>query len=375
MTRRLVIEADGGSRGNPGLAGYGAVVRDAGTGEVLAEVAGGIGRATNNVAEYHGLLAGLRAAADWEPSAVEVRMDSKLVVEQMSGRWQVKHPAMRVLARQAFDLVGRLPAVTFRHIPREQNRHADRLANEAMDAAARGRAWVREAPEAPRPAAADPASQSYGWRTETGPATVAGLLRHGATALTAEKRFSGSGEVDLAPLGEQQAQAVAARLATEPGFAAVLSSPLTRARHTAQIAAEALGLDVVVEDGLRETDFGDWEGCSFAEVSQSWPAELAAWLASPDVAPPNGESFTATARRVRQARNRILTRFGGERVLAVSHVTPIKTLARIALDAPPQALYRMQLDPVGLTEISWYADGPAVLHRWNDAAHLPLPLP
>src|SRR6266436_1305582 len=102
MTRRLVVEADGGSRGNPGAAGYGAVVRDATTGEVLAEVSESIGRATNNVAEYSGLLAGLRAASRLAPGAeAEVRMDSKLVVEQMSGRWQIKHPGLRALASEA----------------------------------------------------------------------------------------------------------------------------------------------------------------------------------------------------------------------------------------------------------------------------------
>ena len=101
MSRRLVVEADGGSRGNPGPAGYGAVVRDAVTGEVLAERAAGIGRATNNVAEYGGLIAGLTAAVELDPAEVEVRMDSKLVVEQMSGRWQVKHPAMKPLADEA----------------------------------------------------------------------------------------------------------------------------------------------------------------------------------------------------------------------------------------------------------------------------------
>ena len=373
VRRRLVVEADGGSRGNPGPAGYGAVVRDAATGEVVAEVAAGIGRTTNNVAEYQGLIAGLRAAAELEPSAVEVRMDSKLVVEQMSGRWQVKHPDMRALAKQAFEVVRRLPAVTFRHIPRERNTHADRLANEAMDAAARGTVWARTADPSPDPALAAEAgsqSQPYGWRAATEPPTVTVLLRHGATALTAEKRFSGLGEVDLAPLGIDQARAAADRLAAELPFAAVLSSPLTRARHTAEIVATALGLDVTVDNGLRETDFGQWEGATFAEVSRGWPAELAAWLASPDVAPPDGESFTATAARVRQARDRMLARFGGQRVLVVSHVTPIKTLARIALDAPPQALHRMQLDPVGLTEIDWHADGPAVLRRLNDAAHL-----
>ncbi|HJX87713.1 MAG TPA: reverse transcriptase-like protein, partial [Gemmatimonadales bacterium] len=96
--RRLLVEADGGSRGNPGPAGYGAVVKDADTGEVLVERAAGLGRATNNVAEYSGLIAGLAAAVELSPAAVEVRMDSKLVVEQMSGRWKIKHPDMKPLA-------------------------------------------------------------------------------------------------------------------------------------------------------------------------------------------------------------------------------------------------------------------------------------
>ena len=138
MTRRLVVEADGGSRGNPGSAGYGAVVRDAATGEVLAEVSDSLGRATNNVAEYSGLIAGLKAAAGLARGAdVDVRMDSKLVVEQMSGRWQMKHPDMRALAAKAMDAARALGRVSYTWVPRSRNAHADRLANQAMDAAAR----------------------------------------------------------------------------------------------------------------------------------------------------------------------------------------------------------------------------------------------
>jgi ribonuclease H / adenosylcobalamin/alpha-ribazole phosphatase len=137
VTRRLVVEADGGSRGNPGPAGYGAVVRDATTGEVLAEVSESIGRATNNVAEYSGLIAGLRAAAAIARGTdVEVRMDSKLVVEQMSGRWQIKHPDMRPLAAKARETARELGRVSYTWVPRSRNAHADRLANQAMDAAA-----------------------------------------------------------------------------------------------------------------------------------------------------------------------------------------------------------------------------------------------
>ncbi|EFL14877.1 reverse transcriptase-like protein, partial [Streptomyces sp. C] len=138
---RFVVEADGGSRGNPGPAGYGAVVLDPATGETLAERAEFIGVATNNVAEYKGLIAGLKAAAELAPDAVvRVRMDSKLVVEQMSGRWKIKHPDMKPLAAEAAKILPR-GQVTYEWIPRERNKHADRLANEAMDAGKRGKQW------------------------------------------------------------------------------------------------------------------------------------------------------------------------------------------------------------------------------------------
>ncbi|WP_250291892.1 reverse transcriptase-like protein, partial [Frankia sp. CiP1_Cm_nod1] len=173
--RRLVVEADGGSRGNPGPAGYGALVRDAGTGAVLAERAGAIGRATNNVAEYQGLIAGLRAAADLAPDAdVEVRMDSKLVVEQMSGRWKIKHPAMRPLATQAAEVAREFPRVRYTWIPRERNSHADRLANEAMDAAAQGRTWEPPEPQSPEPVphTAPTTHRLSGWMAPPAPPTT-----------------------------------------------------------------------------------------------------------------------------------------------------------------------------------------------------------
>jgi probable phosphoglycerate mutase len=133
---KVILEADGGSRGNPGPAGYGAVVLDAGTEEVLAERAEGLGVTTNNVAEYRGLIAGLRAAIELGADDVEVRMDSKLVVEQMSGRWKVRHPAIQPLAKEATGLVAEIGSVRFGWIPRGRNVRADALANQAMDAQA-----------------------------------------------------------------------------------------------------------------------------------------------------------------------------------------------------------------------------------------------
>jgi probable phosphoglycerate mutase len=369
---RVVVEADGGSRGNPGPAGYGACVLDPATGGTLAERAAGIGSATNNVAEYQGLIAGLQAALELGATDVDVRMDSKLVVEQMSGRWQVKHPSMRPLAREAMDLVQQFERVRFSWIPREQNKHADRLANEAMDAAAKGLVW-RLGGDTGKADAADAflakASERTPWQANPGTPTTLLLLRHGQTPLSVEKRFSGIGDPSLTALGLAQAAAAGDRLASSEATA-VVSSPLGRALQTAEAVASRLGVDVEVDEGLRETDFGDWEGHTFAEIQQKWPAELQAWLDSSAVAPPYGESFDATTTRVRQARDRILSSHGGKRVVVVSHVSPIKTLLRLALDAPPTALYRIHLDLCCLSEVQWFSDGPAVVRSMNDTHHL-----
>ncbi|WP_239332494.1 bifunctional RNase H/acid phosphatase [Frankia sp. CiP3] len=366
-SHRLVVEADGGSRGNPGPAGYGALVRDADTGEVLAERAGSIGRATNNVAEYQGLIAGLRAAADIDPNAaVEVRMDSKLVVEQMSGRWKIKHPAMRPLAMEAADVALGFSQVRYGWIPRERNGHADRLANEAMDAAAQGRTWEPTEPQSPEPTPhlAPTTNRLSGWMAPPAPPTTTVLLRHGQTPMSVEKRFSGTVDVGLTDIGHAQADATAGRL-REVVFDAVYCSPLKRARQT----ADALGRDYIVDDNLRETDFGAWEGMTFGEVRRRFPEELNAWLADPAVQPSGGESILDTVRRVTAARDRVLAAHPGGRILLVSHVTPIKALTQLALDATPAVLYRLHLDLVSMSTIDWYSDGPAVLRGFNDGIH------
>ena len=363
---KVRVEADGGSRGNPGPAGYGAVVLDPVSRAVLAERAASIGTTTNNVAEYGGLIAGLMAARDLGADEVEVRMDSKLVVEQMSGRWKVKHPSMKPLAQQAAALVREFAAVDFGWIPREENSLADRLANEAMDAAARGEVWR------PAPSAAAP-NRLSGWQDAPGQPVTTLLLRHGQTPLSVDQRFSGSGDPSLTETGRAQAAAVAARLGARGGIDAVISSPLQRARATAEATARALHLEVVVEPDLRETAFGDWEGATFHEVKERWPQELDRWLADASVAPPGGESFDATAARVWAARDRIASAYPGQTVVLVSHVTPIKQLLRKALDAPSSALYRMHLDLACLSEVQWFSDGPAVVRSLNDTAHLAEP--
>ncbi|MGX1852661.1 bifunctional RNase H/acid phosphatase [Streptomyces sp. NPDC055299] len=394
MARTLIVEADGGSRGNPGPAGYGAVVLDPETGEALAEAAEFIGTATNNVAEYKGLVAGLRAAHALDPEAdIRVRMDSKLVVEQMSGRWKIKHPDMKPLAAEAGSV---FPAdrVSYEWIPRARNKHADRLANEAMDAGKAGRQWeprdsraalatcavtpARSAAAQAADAAAEaadeaPEAPSAGWGPDLGPPATFVLLRHGETALTPEKRFSGSGGTDpeLSAAGRRQAEATAAALAARGTIEAVVSSPLRRCRETAEAVASRLGLEVRIEEGLRETDFGAWEGLTFAEVRERHSEDLDAWLASAKAAPTGGgESFAAVARRVAVARDKLLARHAGRTVLLVTHVTPVKTLVRLALGAPPEALFRMELSAASLSAVAYYSDGNASVRLLNETAHL-----
>lgn len=207
------------------------------------------------------------------------------------------------------------------------------------------------------------------WTAAQGEPAVTLLLRHGQTPMSVQKRYAGRSDVPLTDAGVAQAAAAAKRL--EPaGIDAIVASPLQRTVQTAEQVAGVTGLPVVTEEGFRETDFGDWEGLTFAEVRERWPSEMAAWLADSQVAPPGGESFAEVSERVTAALHRVLAGRTGQRILIVSHVTPIKTLVAAALLAPPAALYRMHLDVAALCEIDWYADGPAVLRSFNDTAHL-----
>jgi ribonuclease H / adenosylcobalamin/alpha-ribazole phosphatase len=199
--------------------------------------------------------------------------------------------------------------------------------------------------------------------------TVTVLLRHGQTAMSVQKRYAGRSDVPLTQAGVQQAVAAAKRLASA-GLEVIVTSPLQRAVATAAEVAAVTGVPVVTDEGFRETDFGAWEGLTFAEVRQRWPDEMTAWLADPAVPPPGGESLVEVSTRVTSAVHRVLAGSQRQRVLIVSHVTPIKTLVAAALLAPPAALYRMHLDVAALCEIDWYADGPAVLRSFNDTGHL-----
>ncbi|WP_197321431.1 bifunctional RNase H/acid phosphatase [Saccharomonospora sp. NB11] len=394
---KVVVEADGGSRGNPGPAGYGAVVRDPVSGEVLAERQDGLGVATNNVAEYTGLIAGLEAAAELGASTVEARLDSKLVVEQMSGRWKIKNAALQPLALRARELASGFDRVTYTWVPRAKNAHADRLANEAMDAQAEGRsvgdassaepeksrqpqqpqqpaAESAESPSATATEARRPAEWSpTHWTGARGAPTRLILLRHGQTPMSIDRRYSGAGDVSLTELGTRQAEAAAKRIAAMDDLGEtvhVVSSPLTRAAQTAQKVADALGVRVETHRDLRETDFGEWEGLTFDEAARRDPDLHRRWLRNASVRPPGGESFDEVHRRVRRACSDVVARYGGSTVVVVSHVTPIKSLLRAALDVGPSLLFRLHLDLASVSLVDLYPDGNASVRLVNDTCHL-----
>lgn len=421
---RLDVECDGGSRGNPGIAGCGSSVLE-GDQEVAARWEF-IAKATNNVAEYQGLINALElaievakirgvAAADLE---IQVRMDSKLVVEQMSGRWKIKHPDMKPLAARVKELEATLAAVTYNWVPRAQNKRADELANRAMDDGIGGR-WFDDALSF-QPAAGsaevggDVASGRAGAAAPSAPAGAAGVdtgaagasvaagnestgaeavtdaasapewhpggkptrlwvLRHGQTEMSVQKQFSGLSDPELTSHGREQARRAAAYVSgqlaggvggnasagSSAGPVAIYSSPLKRTRQTAEAVAEALATKprVHVTEALIEMNFGDWEGRTFAEVMDEFPLEHDACFWDSSAAPSGGESPDDVLARVRPFLRDVARNHPGEDVVLVSHVTPIKSILRHAFCASG-ALYRtLHLDLAGLSVIEIFPDG------------------
>lgn len=358
MARKLTITADGGSRGNPGPAAFGAVVYE--NGKTLKEVAETIGVASNNVAEYRGLIAGLTAAHEIDATAeIEIRMDSKLVVEQMSGRWQIKHPDMKKLAFQAREIHSR-ELITFTWIPREENSHADRILNDALD----GMASVIK----------EPIQQNFLMeRLISGeePTTIY-LVRHGETILTPARKFSGSGPLNpaLTDIGIGQAKAVAKEIAKlKPDL--LFASPLRRTQETAAQIAESTGLKVLTEDIWIEQSFGKWDGMSVAEVSAQYPDEYKHWLASTSYLPPEGESYDEVSARALQAIDQVATDNPGKKIVAVTHNGIIKTAVAAIINARPASIFHIDISPCSITTISvWPSDNLMALRGCNERGHL-----
>ncbi len=308
-------------------------------------------------------------------------MDSKLVIEQMAGRWQIKHANLKPLASEARGLIPPQAEVRWTWIPRAENAHADRLANGALDGVTdpvlspeqTGEIRVISAQPLSKEVALEtgPPPKIIGWATDLGHVTTLRLLRHGETPHTIEKRFSGTRfDPPLSERGQGQARAAAKHLASVGAIDVIVASPLTRARQTAQAVADELGLEVSIDDDLRECDFGDWDGLTFAEASAQAGVALSQWLGTPEMAPPGGESMVQLAARVAEAQQRILAANAGKSVLIVAHVGSIKMLVREALGAPISTIHRLQLAPASLCTVRWYADGNSAMHAFNETSYL-----
>ena len=359
MARHFKLTADGGSRGNPGPAGYGAVVTE--NGKIVAELFDVIGVATNNVAEYNGLLAGLAHIHQLDKEAtVEVAMDSKLVVEQMSGRWQIKHADMRDLAKQCRD--AHTPSlVTYSWIPRDDNSHADRLANKALDGGS-----------AHKPAAV--IQQNYltdRLRSAEIP-TFIYFVRHGETVLTPTRKFSGTGALDpeLMQDGLDQAELVAEE-AVKLGAEVLIASPLNRTRQTAEAIARTTGLEIIFDEVWYELSFGSWDGKSIEEVKEEEPDAYQAWLNSTAYAPGGGESWDQATVRIEEALEKLVAEYPGKKIIVVTHNGVIKTAVRLAIGAPAEAVFHVDAAPCSISSISiWPSDGLRAVRSVNERGHL-----
>ncbi|MBK6442537.1 MAG: bifunctional RNase H/acid phosphatase [Actinomycetales bacterium] len=380
MPRRLIVEADGGSRGNPGVAGFGALVRDAATGAVLLERAEPLGLASNNVAEYAGLLAGLEGALRLDPAPdVEVRMDSKLVVEQMSGRWKIKHEDMKRLAGECQSVVRRILAgggrVRYTWIPREQNKAADALSNHAMD----GKSIDRE-PDArdltARPVEA--ADRQVIARMDSGTsASLVGeariiLIRHGVTDFTVSGRLDGRGGAnpELNAEGVRQADAVARIIPDLVGDqpARVITSSLRRTQMTGAAVAAALGVTPELQPDWDERSFGEWDGLTLAQINERHPAKLARMRMDAAYPPPGGESRAAVAERVTRAFEEIATAPGT--VVVVTSRVPILVVLSQSLQIPAERFWALQTEPASVSIVCRWPDGNVSVPLVNRTDHL-----
>lgn len=397
---RYLVNTDGGSRGNPGAAGYGYVVR-AEDGRILLRKAGYLGTATNNVAEYSAVVDALEAIAAADPDAhVTVRADSRLVVEQMSGRWKIKHPEMQALAMRARKALG--PAqVRYEWVPRAENKDADELANRAMDrrldwahgslpggaGAAAGRGDGTEPEDAGEPhddvvhaagAPTEPDVTEYppvtrrqsgaAWTFEADPPVTLVLVRHGETAMTAAAGFSGGSEPGppLSATGRRQAAMVAGALARMtsvwpdlPAPTLLWASPMVRTRETADLIGNELGLPTEVVEDLREIDFGRWQGMRAHEITDQFPGGLHRWAAATGVAPEGGETIDQVEDRMLRVARQALKSHAGQTVVLVTHSIASKVALWSLAGRPNTAWHHVRTPPGSFS----------VMRLWPSGAH------
>lgn len=366
----LVLFADGASRGNPGPASLGAVlVRD---GEEIARIFKPLGVRTNNFAEYSAVIAGLEYVIEHGLERdLHIKMDSKLVVEQLSGRWKIKHPDLMELARVAQGLLRQLDA-TLEWIPRELNFLADEAANQALDGTVEPDARVASVSSL---ASVQPSSIRAP-RVSTEP-TVIYVVRHGHTSSTESKLISGSmDDPGLSELGIADAKAAASAIAelsdrfALPKPSLVAHSDMKRTTETALLISKEISAPARSDSRLREISFGSWEGRSMPDL-EGESAEVDNWRGSVEMKPPGGESVLELESRVLRSLQDLIAENAGSAVAIVSHMMPLRSIAKKALGATSASHWSLQFAPGSVSVYRFFGEELSEVFCLNSCEHLP----
>ncbi len=365
----IFVYCDGASRGNPGPASYGVHIEDS-NGQTIVDFGEGLGDQTNNFAEYQGVIAALRYLTATEYRNVTIRLDSKLVVEQLSGRWKVKSPDIRELVAEASELLGAFD-VKLEWIPREQNTIADGLANLALDQG------DFQTSEASLPLSAIQPRSIRAPRQTVEPTTLV-VIRHGSTASTEANLIAGGDGEDppLSELGNREAALAASAVSglleyyALPAISRIVHSPMARTSQTAAAISRELGLGAENESRLVEIGFGDWEGISMTELEVDSSSDVAAWRNSVTSKPPKGESIQELEARVSGAITELISGSQGKTVAIVTHMMPTRAIARMAQASNDQTNWNINFAPCGISIYRFYGTDFAESFCINSCGHL-----
>lgn len=365
----IFLYADGASRGNPGPAAYGVHIEDE-AGNTIADFGEAIGIATNNQAEYSAVIAGLRYLTQTEHRDITVRMDSKLVVEQLSGSWKIKNQQLIELAIAATDLVRKF-SVKFEWIPREQNKLADANANKALDEgdfSSVEDSQIELASVQPRGIRAP--------RQSVEPTTVI-VVRHGHTVNTERNVISGGDGTDpeLSELGLWEAAGAADALPQLltyfglPPVAAIHHSPMNRTRQTAEAMAKTIPVELHPDNRLREIGFGEWEMRQIAELETDSSEQVSRWRGSMSQRPPGGESVLDLQARVWESLDDLIERYRTQSVVISTHMMPTRAVAAAAYGSE-MAYWGLGTSPGGISIYRFFGRDMAEIFAQNYCAHL-----
>lgn len=366
----IFLYADGASRGNPGLAAYGVHVQDD-AGVAVADFGEAIGIATNNQAEYAGVIAGLRYLTSTSYRDITIRMDSKLVIEQLAGRWKINNPQLRELAEQARELLSEF-RYTLQWIPREDNGLADANANAALDSgdfSSVSTSQLELASVQPRSIRAP--------RQYLEPTTVV-VVRHGHTINTEKNLISGGDGTDpaLSALGEREARAAAQVIPTLleqfslPEAQVVIHSPMLRTTQTADEIAKSLEIEAIADSRLKEIGFGDWEMMEMAVLETDELELVRAWRGSLTVRPPGGESVLDMQSRVWEALSDAIENYRGGCVVFSTHMMPTRAVAAAAMRGSENVHFNINSSPGGISVYRFFGMEFAEIFTINYCAHL-----